>query len=243
MTATDQLLAIAKDLGRVCDTLSFGPAAPYVYNPLAYAWDPYQRYLRRFARAGVDAVLVGMNPGPFGMLQTGVPFGDLGMVRDWLGIDGVVKQPPRLHPKRPVQGFAIRRGEVSGRRVWGWARERFGNPDAFFERFFVTNYCPLGFFNESGANVTPDALRGPQRDALYAACDHALAVSLRILQPRAAIGVGRFAEQRLQSVAPPQGVRVVGVTHPSPANPRAHGGWTPHMDAVAQELGIGYPSE
>lgn len=242
MAVTDEMLALMQTLGQECEALDFEPPVAYVYNPLIYAWAPYAEYLRRYARPGVAAVLVGMNPGPFGMLQTGVPFGDVGMVRDWLGIEGAVEAPPRQHPKRIVQGFALRRGEVSGRRVWGWARERFVSPQQFAEKFFVTNYCPLGFFNESGANVTPDAIRGAPRDALYAVCDQAMGKALRLLRPQVAIGIGRFAEQRLQQICKPLGIAVGGVTHPSPANPRSHGGWTPHMDAAAAEFGISVPN-
>ena len=32
-------------------------------------------------------VFLGMNPGPFGMAQVGVPFGEVAAVRDWLRID------------------------------------------------------------------------------------------------------------------------------------------------------------
>src|SRR5690606_874754 len=238
MAVTEKMLALTQRLAQECEALRFEAPVAYVYNPLVYAWEPHAEYLRRYAREGVEAVLVGMNPGPYGMLQTGVPFGDVGMVRDWLGIEGPVGQPSRQHPKRPVQGFAIRRGEVSGRRVWGWAQERFGTPQAFADRFFVANYCPLGFFAANGANVTPDALRGAAREARYAACDRAMAETLQLLRPRVAIGIGRFAEQRLRQIAEPLGIAVGGVTHPSPANPRSHGGWAPHMDAAAAAHGI-----
>lgn len=243
MAAIDQLVSAVRELGQACEELVFEPPADYVYNPLIYAWAPQEMYLRRYAHVGVEGVLVGMNPGPFGMLQTGVPFGDISMVRDWLGIEAPVEQPPKQHPKRPVEGFAIQRGEVSGHRVWGWAKDRFQTPEKFFVRFFVYNYCPLGFFNAAGANITPDALRGPSRDALFAACDTALSEALRILQPQAVIGIGRFAEQRVQAVAEPMGVRIGHVMHPSPANPRSNagGGWGAHMDATAAELGISVP--
>lgn len=243
MAAIDDLVDAIRRLGQECGELIFEPPADYVYNPLEYAWEPQEAYLRRYAHVGVEGILVGMNPGPFGMLQTGVPFGDIRMVRDWLGIEGSVGQPPKQHPKRPVQGFAIKRGEVSGHRVWGWARERFETPERFFRRFFVYNYCPLGFFNAEGANITPDALRGPARDALFAACDTALSETLRILRPKAAIGIGRFAEQRVRNVAEPMGIEVGNVTHPSPANPRSNagGGWGVHMDVAAAQLGIPVP--
>lgn len=243
MTAIDQLVEVIRQLGHECEELTFESPADYVYNPLEYAWAPHEAYIRRYAHVGVEAVLVGMNPGPFGMLQTGVPFGDIGMVRDWLDLEGLVSQPPKQHPKRPVQGFAIQRGEVSGKRVWGWARDRFQTPDKFFRRFFIHNYCPLGFFNAAGTNITPDALRGSSRDALFAACDKALSETLRLLQANVAIGIGRFAEQRVQVVAQPLGIRAGNVTHPSPANPRANagGGWGVHMDAAAAEFGVSIP--
>lgn len=243
MTTIDQLVDVVRQLGQACEELHFESPADYVYNPLIYAWEPQEIYLRRFAQVGVAGILVGMNPGPYGMLQTGVPFGDIHMVKDWLHIGGAVSQPPREHPKRAVQGFAIKRGEVSGSRVWGWAKERFQTPEKFFHRFFIYNYCPLGFFNAAGANITPDALRGSIRDELYALCDTALSEVLRLLQPAAVIGIGRFAEQRVRQVAKPLEIQAGHVMHPSPANPRSNtgGGWGAQMDATAQELGISVP--
>jgi len=42
-----------------------------------------------------------MNPGPWGMAQTGVPFGEINAVKDWLGINAEVDKPQKQHPKRP----------------------------------------------------------------------------------------------------------------------------------------------
>jgi len=98
-----------------------------------------------------------MNPGPFGMAQIGVPFGEIASARDWLGLEGPVGQPRTVNPKRPVEGFACARSEVSGQRLWGLFRARFGAPEAFFAEHFVANYCPLVFF-EGGRNLTPDKL-------------------------------------------------------------------------------------
>ena len=134
-----------------------------------------------------------MNPGPFGMAQNGIPFGDTAMVRSWLGIEAPVERPRREHPKRPVMGFGMTRGEVSGARLWGWARERFRTPERFFRRAFVWNYCPLSFMNESGRNVTPDKLPRAERDPLFAACDDALAAVIARLRPAKVVGVGAFA--------------------------------------------------
>lgn len=232
---TDELIEIARRLRDECEALSFDAPVAYVYNPLVYAWAPYEAYLRRYARPEPAALLIGMNPGPFGMLQTGVPFGEIGAARDWLGLEGEVGQPPRLHPKRPIEGYAISRSEVSGRRVWGWARARFETPERFFGRFFIANYCPLGFFDEAGANLTPDKFRGDSRARLYEVCDRALVETVALMKPRAVIGIGRFAEQRAQA-ALGDTVPVLSVTHPSPANPRAHSGWDSLMDEAVAEL-------
>ncbi len=188
-----------------------------------------------------------MNPGPFGMAQTGVPFGEVAAVRDWMGIEAPVRRPRLEHPKRPVSGFACARTEVSGERLWGWARDRFGAPEAFFARFFVVNYCPLVFMEESGRNRTPDKLPAAERAALYRACDRALARTLRILRPTWVVGVGHFAETRAREVLEKGGdrglreIRIGRIPHPSPASPAANRGWAPLADRAFRDLGIALP--
>src|SRR5262245_9501569 len=157
------LVGISRELGRRVGKLRFGPPVTHVYNPLVYARAPHEAYLRRYGGGRGRVVLVGMNPGPFGMAQTGVPFGDVVMVRDWLGIDGPVGHPEHEHPARPVLGFACERSEVSGTRLWGWVKQRFGAPERFFSRFFVANYCPLAFMEDGGRNRTPDKLPTVER--------------------------------------------------------------------------------
>lgn len=239
------LSTIARDLRRDTARLEFALPVAYVYRPLEYAWAPHALYLERFgAKAPREIILVGMNPGPFGMTQTGVPFGEVGMVRDWIGIEASVRQPDRVHPRRPVAGFACERSEVSGRRFWGWARDRFGTPDRFFARFFVWNYCPLVFMEASGRNRTPDKLPAQEREALFAACDRALARCIDALSPRVVAGLGRFAEARVRHVLGASGNdRVVtgGVLHPSPANPRANASWVRDAERDLRALGIGMP--
>jgi single-strand selective monofunctional uracil DNA glycosylase len=237
-----RLVEIARELAAEVDALTFAAPVSHVYDPLVYARGPHEAYLRRYGRGPKEAVLVGMNPGPFGMAQTGVPFGDPGMVRDWLGITGAVGKPPREHPKRLVQGFDCGRSEVSGTRLWGWARDRFATPDAFFERFFVLNYCPLVFMESSGRNYVPEKLPTAEREPLFAACDRALARSLEVLRPRLVIGVGKFAEERARPLVAPE-VRVGRVLHPSPASPLANRGWAAAVDAELRALGIAVPGD
>ncbi|MEW6490247.1 MAG: uracil-DNA glycosylase family protein [Thermodesulfobacteriota bacterium] len=214
--------------------LRFGPPVAFVYNPLVYARRPYDLYWDRYGRPPKEVLFLGMNPGPFGMAQTGVPFGEVAAVGGWLGIDAPVARPEREHPARPVEGFACRRSEVSGRRLWGWARERFGAPEAFFRRFFVANYCPLLFLEQGGRNRTPDKLPTAEAGPLYAACDHALRAAVDYLRPRLVVGVGKFAEDRARAALARTGVAVGRITHPSPANPAANRGWA---EIVERELG------
>jgi single-strand selective monofunctional uracil DNA glycosylase len=179
-------------------------------------------------------VLLGMNPGPFGMMQTGVPFGEIAAVRDWMKIASPVRKPAREHPKRPIDGFDCRRSEVSGRRLWGWAARRFGSAEAFFSDWFVLNYCPLVFLEASGRNFTPDKLPAKLLTAVHAACDRHLADALAELRPDWAIGVGAFAEKRIRAVlegelvdsALARSTRVGQILHPSPASPAANRGWS-----------------
>lgn len=230
------LIAIAEVLKRQLIELRFAAPVAHVYNPLEYAWENFRTYLQRFGRGPRDSVLIGMNPGPWGMMQTGVPFGDAGFVRDWMGICGAVTRPPLQHPKRPILGLACPRGEISGRRLWNWARDRFGDAESFFARFFVLNYCPLAFLEASGRNRTPDKLTKAEQIALFAACDRALTASIAQLTPRHVIGIGRFAAERARHALP--GVEIGVAPHPSPANPGANRGWAEQMDRALTALGV-----
>src|SRR5262245_50106649 len=124
-----QLADAAAELRDAVEKLKFGPPVAAVYNPLTYAWAVHERYLQKFGSGKKRVVFVGMNPGPFGMAQTGVPFGEISSVRDWLRIAGPVKKPIREHPRRPVAGFDCPRSEVSGKRLWGLFAQRFGTPE------------------------------------------------------------------------------------------------------------------
>ncbi len=234
-------MEISRELARAVDGLTVPAPVTHVYDPLDYARAPHEAYLRRYGGWSDVTLLLGMNPGPFGMAQTGVPFGEIASVRDWMGIVAPVGRPASEHPKRPVLGFDCPRAEVSGARLWGWARERFGDPDAFFERFFVVNYCPLVFMEAGGRNVTPDKLPAATRAELFAPCDLALRHTVEVLKPRAVIGVGAFAERRATEALADTGVKIGRILHPSPASPRANRGWAPAAEADLRAAGIELP--
>jgi single-strand selective monofunctional uracil DNA glycosylase len=236
----DGLLAAAGWLRDSLRPLRFGPPVSHVYNPLEYAWEAHSGYVRRFANGRRRVLFLGMNPGPFGMTQTGVPFGEVEAVRSWMGLDFPVGKPAQEHPKRPVEGMSCRRSEVSGRRLWGWAASRFGAPDDFFRECFVVNYCPLLFMEDSGRNRTPDKVPAVEMEPVTAACDAHLSRVLELLQPEWALGVGGFAEKRLAAVVARAGakVRVGTILHPSPASPAANRGWAEAVDRQLAVLGV-----
>jgi len=232
------LVDISRTLAENVDALQFALPVSHVYNPLIYARQPHEEYLRRYGDKKKEIILLGMNPGPFGMTQTGIPFGDVVMVRDWLSINTPVARPANEHHKRPIEGFDCRRREVSGSRLWGWAKEYWKTPEQFFARFFVLNYCPLVFMEESGKNLTPDRLAVSERQQLFSYCDSALRQTIELLAPRYAIGIGDFAMKRLQAVLPDSTITIASILHPSPANPQANRGWGEQVNAKLTELDI-----
>ncbi len=233
-----ELVTAALRLRRALEGLTFAPPVTCVYNPLAYAWEMHTTYLTQFG-CGVKRVLfLGMNPGPFGMVQTGVPFGEIAAVRDWLKLEAQVGRPPREHPRRRVTGFDCPRTEISGQRLWGLFAKRFGSPERFFSQHLVLNYCPLAFIEESGRNRTPDKLPVAEKEALFAACDEHLRAVTKILQPVWLIGIGDFARRRAEHLFPAGSLRVGQILHPSPASPVANRDWAGMATRQLEELGV-----
>ncbi|XP_038235350.1 single-strand selective monofunctional uracil DNA glycosylase isoform X2 [Dermochelys coriacea] len=203
--------------------LSFLDPVCYIYNPLEYAWEPHEDYVRRYCRSPKE-----------------VPFGEVRHVREWLQIRGQVSKPAQEHPKRPVLGLECPQTEVSGARFWGLFRSLCPEPEAFFRRCFVHNHCPLLFMSQSGKNLTPADLPAAQRERLLQVCDDGLAQAVRMLSVAMVIGVGRFAEQRARKALASAGlqVRVEGLMHPSPRNPLANRGWEAIAKTRLEELRV-----
>lgn len=235
-------------LERITDTLvsevadlTFGPPVAFTYNPLVYAREPWRLYCNRFGRSPKRVLLVGLNPGPFGMAQVGVPFGEIAAVRDWMGIQAPVGRPKVEHPARPVLGFSCPRSEISGKRLWGWAMNGWESADDFFNTFFVTNYCPLVFMEASGRNLTPDKLPSVQRGRLFGACDKAIQDTVKHFAPEFVMGMGTVTTTRLRESLDGVDVTIGQIPHPSPANPAANRGWDALMDRAMAGIGIFKP--
>ena len=232
------LVEAARKLTDAVTELYFSEPTAVVYNPLDYACLPYEYYLKKYGDSPKKILFMGMNPGPFGMAQTGIPFGEVAHVRDWLGIYGKVLAPNNEHPKRRIEGFSCARSEVSGRRFWGAMKERFGQAEAFFIDHFVINYCPLVFMEESGRNRTPDKLPNKEVAALYECCDMHLRSVIHSLQPDWVIGVGAFAEARARVALSQESVQFGRILHPSPASPTANRGWAAQMTEQMEVIGL-----
>ena len=238
MHNTEELLNISADLKNACDQLTFSSPVKYVYNPLAYAWEPHAQYVRRYGAGAKRVIFLGMNPGPWGMTQTGVPFGEIQAVRDWLGVEAKVQRPADEHPKRPVTGFSCTRSEVSGRRMWGLFAEQFETPQAFFRDHYVVNYSPLLFLEEGGRNRTPDKLPGKEKEQLFEVCDHYLRKAVEMLQSTWVVGIGKFATERLEAALSNYDLNIHRIPHPSPANPHANRNWSELTLETLREAGI-----
>lgn len=239
-------LDAARQLRETVDTLRFGAPVVRVYNPLSYAWDAFAAYVERYGAAPKRALFLGMNPGPWGMAQTGVPFGEVEAVRDWMRIEVPTGRPADEHPQYPVEGLSCRRSEVSGRRLWGLFRERFGTPEAFFSEHLVVNYCPLLFIAasprkggaEGGRNLTPDKLSADERQTLYAACGAHLRAVVTALRPRFLVGIGGFAEARAREDLTGMDLEIVRILHPSPASPLSNRDWPGTAARQLVEAGV-----
>ena len=231
--SAEQLLAISETLSGQLDDLSW-TTPTHVYNPLDYAWENHATYVRRYGQEPGRILMVGMNPGPWGMAQTGLPFGDVEKVSQWMGISGSLgANLPEQHPNYPIMGMACHRREGSGQRLWGWAEERFGAADDFFRQAFVWNYCPLLFIAQN-RNLIPEKLSKAERQALTPICDQALEEVILALQPKLIVGIGRYAEQRVRAVMGDK-FPLQYLLHPSPASPQANKNWDSHADELFEE--------
>ena len=137
-------------------------------QPARYARAPHTRVpaaLRGERRSA--SCLLGMNPGPFGMAQTGVPFGEVAQVRDWLGIDGAGR-PSRRASTRSGRSRASRaRAARSAARGCGArCRSATASPSASSPSASSPTTARWCSWRQSGKNLTPDKLAPRARGAV-----------------------------------------------------------------------------
>ena len=233
-----EILQRTRRFAQALDQLTFGKPVTHVYNPLVYGWESHKVYLEKFGSTPKKVFFLGMNPGPWGMAQSGIPFGEVNIVEKWMGIKTKIGKPRSEHPKRPIEGFNCKRSEVSGKRLWGLMGKRFITADFFFAEHFVGNYCPLVFMEASGKNRTPDKLANVEKNALINLCDNYLRDFVQALRPSYLIGVGSYAENCLQRNFSSQVYTIDKILHPSPASPLANNGWDQQATNKIKALGI-----
>jgi len=75
LTIAEKFLAVELQLCSELRSIQFPAAAvSHVYNPLEYAMAPHRQYVTTYCTTAKDVLFLGINPGPFGMAQTGVMF-------------------------------------------------------------------------------------------------------------------------------------------------------------------------
>jgi single-strand selective monofunctional uracil DNA glycosylase len=240
MGISSELINAGRLLADALRPLMFSDPVTHTYLTVDYARAGYEAYLETYANSKKRTLLLGMNPGPYGMAQTGVPFGEIAAVRDWIKLSPEIGKPDHEHPKRKISGMDCDKSEVSGRRLWGLFAERFPNADDFFKDHLVINFCPLIWMKDTGANLTPDKIRATEMAPADAACQIHLRRLIEILEPQYLIGVGGYAENQMQIAQQELGTSaVIGkILHPSPASPAANRGWSEVAERQLKEIGV-----
>ncbi|MFK7850119.1 MAG: uracil-DNA glycosylase family protein [Akkermansiaceae bacterium] len=240
MGRSSELIDAGRELADELRPLRFSDPVSHTYLTVDYASEGYEGYLEKFGDSKKRVLMLGMNPGPYGMAQTGVPFGEVDSVRDWMGLSPEISKPKKEHPKRPISGMECQRSEVSGRRLWGLFSEKFPNPCDFFKDHLVINFCPLIWMKDTGANLTPDKIKAAEMVPVDEACMKHLRCLIEILEPERLIGVGAYAEKKLITVRDEIGstAKTGKILHPSPASPAANRGWAEAAEKQLRDLGI-----
>jgi single-strand selective monofunctional uracil DNA glycosylase len=133
-----------------------------VLDPGRYGERWHHRFRRCYPVGPRPLLVFGLNPGPYGMAQTGVPFTDLKRLefhlprlwrellaaREPVALPGLA--PPSLRP------FLTRTFESSSVRVYKFLERAFGSAEQAFRRVAFVNPCPLLFIDRAtGENRTP----------------------------------------------------------------------------------------
>ncbi|XP_033227420.1 single-strand selective monofunctional uracil DNA glycosylase isoform X2 [Belonocnema kinseyi] len=214
----DAILALEKNLSTKLSEIKFKAPIDYIYNPIEYAHDVHSNYVHTYCQGTKKILFLGMNPGPWGMSQNGVPFGEVSMAKEWLKMSGKIQKPPREHPERKITGFDCTRKEVSGLRFWGFFRDLCEKPENFFRHSYVHNYCPLAFMTSNARNITPADIKTEEQKKLLKICDDVLEEIFKLLKVEIVIGIGRFVEERAKIVMRNGkiNIKVIYMAHPSP---------------------------
>lgn len=211
----------------------------HVWNPGRYGASWHRRFRRMVPLESNPVILFGLNPGPYGMAQTGIPFTDVKRLRERLPrlaasleIHGPVEVPGLAPPS--LRPFLTRSFESSAVRIYRFLDLAWGSAEEGWRKVGVANPCSLLFMDAAGKNRTPADLQGAvsrRRSAghsaaeLREACDRlrrkAALEAMAAVRPRGVVLLGKDVQKALGSVT----VKVVGARdvlpweHPARAVP------------------------
>jgi single-strand selective monofunctional uracil DNA glycosylase len=193
-----------------------------VWNPALYAGKAHAEYLRRFPPRTGALLALGLNPGPYGMAQTGIPFTDCRTAKGDLGLPGL--DIPGFAPKDLIARLKKPTGKWRGtyersslvvyaflKKAWG------GSLKGAYSNWFVGNPCPLLFLEPGGWNVTPAHPKLKKIAGMKELREVAVARFAAVLKPRGIVCLGADVAAAVEEV----GEKLVGkdsyVRYPHPA--------------------------
>jgi len=72
LSLPDMVLSLEQQLCSELLQLDYTSPVSHIYNPIEYAIEPHKQFLHRYCSDYKEILFLGMNPGPYGMAQTGV---------------------------------------------------------------------------------------------------------------------------------------------------------------------------
>jgi single-strand selective monofunctional uracil DNA glycosylase len=175
-----------------------------VLDPSRYGERWHAPFRRLYPPRARPLLVFGLNPGPYGMAQTGIPFTDLKRLAQGLprlaaelARSGERLSLPGLAPSS-LQPFLTRTFESSSVRVHRFLRLAHGSAERAFREVVFVNPCPLLFIDRAlGENRTPADLPRALRAGVDEARVEVVSVAVARLRARGAIVLGRDAAAAL----------------------------------------------
>lgn len=200
-----------------------------VWNPQLYGLPLYRRFAEGHLPAKPGALLAfGLNPGKYGMSQTGIPFTDVTRAAQI----GIPLEPPGVAPVslRPfLKSYRVERSSAS---VYGLLDEVWGSPREGWRAMWALAPCGLLFLEKEGENVTPADAR-LKRDDVLALRLRVIRESVALAKPRGVLLLGQDVARVAADALADQDVLVVD--HPVARGPGRRGpAWW--ADVVAREV-------
>ena len=189
-----------------------------VWNPQLYGLPLYRRFAAEHlphARGGI--VAFGLNPGKYGMAQTGIPFTDVTRAARV----GIAIEPPGLAPAslRPfLKSYRVERSSAS---VYGLLDEAWGSPREGWRALWAVAPCGLLFLEKDGENVTPADARLARRDDVRELRLRVIRESIAAAKPRGVLLLGQDVARVAAEALAAEDVLVVD--HPVARGPGRRG--------------------